>query len=504
MKRDSILVVDFGTSNVHVNVVDVWNGQILYSRSRKYTMMSPKEGYTEINPGELWDASEQCVGEVIRDMEEVELKAVTFSYFGDNLMLADSRGEPLTNIILAFDVRGENEAKAEFARRFTDEEFIRITGSTCVPFCTGPKILWFKKHKPELFESAAYFYTNQQWVNQNLGLEPVNDYTMACRKMMYDIRKREWSQPILSFLGIKEEQLGPVVPSTEIIGHIDKYGKVTLPFTLPVIAGSHDCDCGMYGVGAGVPDAGVIGDITGTYDHLGFIAPGYVNAGEQMLEQEIFSYCGPLHDTSVCLGAFPTSGAVLEWFMREIMGDCSPDAYDRMWENAEFDGRSSLLFDPHFSGNRGGMYGLGLTRTRQELFEAMIESLTFESRRILEGCRKIKNGDVTRVCVGGGAARSRRWMQLRADIWGCRVERMENIEVSSLGAALLAAVKTGLYPGIREASAHMLKTGDVYEPSREVRERYETRYREYLALGRMQGNAGGNSEAGAACTEKER
>ena len=53
MKRDSILVVDFGTSNVHVNVVHVWDGQILYSKSRKYAMLSPKDGYTEIKPHEF-------------------------------------------------------------------------------------------------------------------------------------------------------------------------------------------------------------------------------------------------------------------------------------------------------------------------------------------------------------------------------------------------------------------------------------------------------------------
>ncbi len=67
-----------------------------------------------------------------------------------------------------------------------------------------------------------------------------------------------------------------------------------MPFTLPVIIGSHDCDCGMYGVRAGLTDEGVVGDITGTYDHLGFIARGYVNAGEEMLEEQIFLIAGRL------------------------------------------------------------------------------------------------------------------------------------------------------------------------------------------------------------------
>ena len=84
--------------------------------------------------------------------------------------------------------------------------------------------------------------------------------------------------------------------------------------------------------------------------------------------------------------------------------------------------------------------------------------------------------------VGGGAARSEKWMQLRADIWGCRVERMQNIEVSSVGAALLAAVKVELYQDIKSAARSMLHIRDSYEPSKDISDRYELKYRQYLEL----------------------
>lgn len=482
MKRDGMLVVDFGTSNVHVNVIDTKDGRILYSSLGRYSMISPEDGYTELDPEELWRASEECVGKVVEELCDVELHGVTFSYFGDNLMLVDQEGNPLSNLILAFDIRGSEEAEGEFGLQFSEEEFIDITGSPCVPFCTGPKILWIKKYWPELFEKTAGFYTNQQWINQKLGLKPLNDYTMACRKMMFDIKNRQWSKPILDFLGIRKEQLGEVVSSTDIIGHIDTYGKVMLPFTLPVIIGSHDCDCGMYGTGAGLEGEGIIGDITGTYDHLGYVENGFVNGAKAESEASIYSYCGPLEDTSVCLGAFPTSGAVLQWFMKEIVGDVSPASYDTMWCNATFNGRNTILFNPHFSGNKGGVWGLGLTKTKEAVFESMIESLTFESKRILEGCFRLKKDAVSKVRVGGGTARSDRWMQLRADIWGCRVERMKNIEVSSAGAALLAAVAVGLYPDIKEASEHMLHVDVIYEPNQETQAAYEEKYRQYLKI----------------------
>ena len=141
-----------------------------------------------------------------------------------------------------------------------------------------------------------------------------------------------------------------------------------------------------------------------------------------------------------------------------------------------------IISNPHFSGNLGGIYGLGLTKTKEDLFESMIESLTFESRRILEGCKKIKKGSCDKVWVGGGAARSEKWMQLRADIWGCRVERMQNIEVSSVGAALLAAVKVELYQDIKSAARSMLHIRDSYEPSKDISDRYELKYRQYLEL----------------------
>ena len=73
-------------------------------------------------------------------MENVELHAITFSYFGIIINAGRQHGAPLTNIILAFDVRGTEEALGEFGSRFTDEEFIGITGGTCVTFCTGPKV----------------------------------------------------------------------------------------------------------------------------------------------------------------------------------------------------------------------------------------------------------------------------------------------------------------------------------------------------------------------------
>lgn len=480
MGEKVILVVDFGTSNVHVNAVKVSNGEIICSTSQKYPMISPEDGYTEVDANLLWQNSETCVGDVIENLgENQEIAAITFSYFGDNLILADKDGEALYNCILCFDIRGEKEAEYILSR-VPEKEILEMTGSSYSGFATGSKILWVKKNMPEIYKKTAYFYTNQQFINHKLGLPPVNDYTMACRKSLYDIRSRKWAKPLLDVIGVKEEQLGDVVGAWEVIGTITRYGHVELPYEVPVLAGCHDCDCGMVGLGIGNEEEDAIADITGTYDHLGYLANGAVNMAVQHPDEVLGSYCGPLENTSVCLGAFPTSGALLEWFMREINGDTSQCAYRKLWEMAVFDGSGSLAVIPTFANNEGAFLGLGLTKTRTDLFEGIIEALTYECRRILESCATVKQGGVHRIRIGGGAANSDVWMQLRADISGKRVERTQNIEVSSLGAAIIAAVSVGIYGNIQEAVQAMVHVRDVFEPREHIFKRYNQKYREYI------------------------
>jgi len=194
----------------------------------------------------------------------------------------------------------------------------------------------------------------------------------------------------------------------------------------------------------------------------------------------MISYLGPLPNTSVCLGAFPTSGALLEWFMREINGDTSQLAYSRLWEATTFDGTGTVMVYPQLSSSDGAFSGIGLATKRIDLFRAVIESLTFETRRIIDECKRTKNGIIRRVRIGGGTAQSPEWLQLRADIMGIVFESTANLEVSSLGAAILAAKEIGVYSDILHASQAMVQVKDIYAPNFKIGSRYEDMYQNYL------------------------
>lgn len=479
-KRYCILVVDFGTSNVHINMVDVQTGEILFATSRKYDIVSEQDGYAEIDPETLWKASMEGVGCVIQGMDmDIVLSGISFSYFGDNLLLMDESMKPLSNLVLGFDVRGAEEV-AEIEHGLKDRTFAQIVGCKCETMCTGAKILWFRKNEPELFKKCTHFFTNQQYILWKLGLRPVNDITMASRKCMVDLSTRTWSEEIMQVVGISADQLGEIVNTGEIIGTIEQYGDVILPAPVPVVVGGHDCDCGMIGVGVFDENQPVVADIAGTFDHIGYEAKGIINLGASEDSENVCSYSGPIPDSCSCFGAFPTSGALMEWFMREIAGGTTPEYFRNLWEQTKLDGSVSLQCIPFVGTKNGCFKQICLTHTRASMFEALVEALTFEARRVLEEITKEKPGGVHSVRIGGGLAHESRWLQLRANVFGCCVERMENIEISSLGAAVIAAVSLNMYPSIVAATKKMIRTETVFEPDPKLTPIYQAKYQRYL------------------------
>lgn len=477
--KNTILIIDFGTSKVHVNLIDTENGEVLTAVSRAYQTIIKSPGFAEIDPYELWHAAEHCVGRIVCGVhKETHIQGISFSYFGDSIMAAGENGEPLTNLILAFDSRAFAQSR-ELSANIGEEEYRRITGGICSSDDSGAKILWLKQNEPEIFKEARHFYTNQEFVLKMLGLGAHLDVTMASRKMLYDVRGKEWSSRLLDYIGISPDSLGHVVESMAVVGEITSFGSVRLPRKVPVIIGAHDCDCGMAGAGADRAEHGILADITGTWDHLGYISRKSADTEIAVKGGLMHTYCGPLPDSSVCLGAFPTSGAVIEWFMRRIVGDISPKAYDRLWKEVDFRHLGQEMFYPYFSANQGVFTGLGLGSDKGKLFAAIIEALTFEAKNIIEICGASASTTFTKIHIGGGASSSEKWLQLRADIFEKPVYKLRNTEISSLGAAILAMTALGVYETTEDAIRNTVIVERVYRPDDRRKQYYRDKFEKY-------------------------
>ena len=103
------------------------------------------------------------------------------------------------------------------------------------------------------------------------------------------------------------------------------------------------------------------------------------------------------------------------------------------------------------------------------------------NRHLIEGVEPHHPGPIRAVNVGGGAANSAVWMQLRADITGKEIRRMRNIEVSAVGAAILCAIRAGIYDTVEDAMTSMATIRDVFAPDPGLHEKYEEKYQAWKA-----------------------
>lgn len=116
-----------------------------------------------------------------------------------------------------------------------------------------------------------------------------------------------------------------------------------------------------------------------------------------------------------------------------------------------------------------------------QFYQAVIEGITFKLKYILTAMEENKIVKENAVIMsGGGGTASDKWLQFKADLFNKKVCRMKNKEVSALGAAMLVSVGTGIYKDMKEAAQNMIEVEIVFEPRREVTEKYEQKYGEYL------------------------
>lgn len=468
---ECMLVVDFGTSNARTNLIDINTGKIVLGKSKPVSYFSPKKDYHEINVDDYWNASVETMGHVINDLpDKCKILGLIFSYIGDSLVPVDKDGDPVYNMIASYDLRARNDMEL-YTQVLGEKRFEEISGCPLTPRNTGVKIHWLKKYMPEKMEHAAMYLTLQQYVNMKLGLGPVSDYSVANRKLMLDVRTKKWSEELMSLIGTDVSEMGPVIVSgDECIGKIRRYGSVELPYEMPVFPGGHDSAVGFIGLGMDIYTEGILGNVGGTFDHYGYLTDRYDNTIEKAGIQTV---AGPVGGSYVTIKAHP-AGKDLLWFVNELTGENDTGALNKYFSRAVFDGTNQSYYTTGLDTGTGSFLYLKNTSGPQEIFETLIEGMTFLSKDYVELFKKLpRKFDVIRI--GGGSGKSREWPALKANVFGCPVETVSNLEVSSVGAAAAGAVGLGIY-SYKEAFDRMVSVSEVFEPDAEISGRYQENY----------------------------
>ena len=479
------LGVDIGGTGAKCVAFDDHGAQLALS----YIEYPNPPGKANLEPQVLSDS----VVRVIRDCVQAlparnAVAAITVSSFGESFVPIDEHGAPLTDIIMYF-ANSESGEFDELVRRVGEETFMRVARILPDASYSLAKMLYTLRtaQRPvwKFLPIAAY-------VCYRLSGAVMTDVSLACRTLLYDVEKREWSRELLEASGVALDQLPDVCPTGTAVGFLrpEIAQALSLPENVRVVIGSHDqivnaLACGVREYGDGV-------NVSGTCECIEPLFAGI--PGDFGFTKENFACVPYVDDAGYVTYAYNISGgAVVRWYRDQLARHLSAQAkaehvsiYDLLNRACPKEPTDVIVL-PFLQGMggtpdvrpnaRGMFYGVTMETGLPEFYRAILEGLTFEMAYNLE---KLEGFGVApnRLYACGGGARSKVWLQIKADIWNREILPVKTEETGALGSAILgfAAVT-----GEKDRLALAKKFVQLGEPMRPDAARVEV-YREKFQL----------------------
>lgn len=491
----SFLGIDLGTTGIKCVVYNE-DGRMLDKTYREYKLFMPKKGVVELNSEIVWE--KLCLN--LKELNSIEVikrdpvEALSISVSGDEAVPVDRKGNPLYNVIMAMDKRGEEENKW-IVSLLGAEKIYKITGQPPSNLYPLNKLIWFKNNKPEIFNNTYKFLCWEEFIFQKLGLEPITDYSVACRTMAFDILKKEYSEEILKKVDIDANLFPKAVLSGTEIGSVNKTLASELGFKkeVKVVTGGFDQICAALGSGVIKDEMASVG--TGTMEVM------QVCFAHPISEPKMLSYgypfcCHALNSLFIALSINYCGGVIFKWYRdnfanneKKIAKKKNLNVYDVIMDLA-LKSKYPVLFLPYFEGSQtprnnpdatGAILGMTLRTTKEDMIKGMFEGITFDLRLNLEKMEEtgIK---IDALRATGGGARSDTWLQIKADVTGKLIQKIDVDESGCMAAAVLAGYGTGRFDSVEQVLQKWVKIGKEFEPDMKKYKRYQAKYEQWLKV----------------------
>lgn len=488
MHGSHLLGIDIGTSGLKCALVATSDGRIVTQAYRPYSPLSPRPGWAEQEPDTWFDAAVAAVREVTAacPAESSSIAGIGFSGQMHSAVLLDSDLDAIAPAILWLDRRSTRQVES-LKDSVGLDCLARWTGNPVTPGLTLSSLLWLREQAPDLWRRVAHVVLPKDYVRFRLTGELATDLSDASATGLLQVGDRCWCQDLLAAAGIPASILPPLADSAEVVGALrpEMADLLRLPRGIPVICGAGDQPAGAVGNGMLLP--GLVSCTIGTGGQLLAVAQQY--RYDPQLRLHTFCHAAP--DRWYWLGATLAAGLSLRWLRDEVLGGAYE--YSQLADAASSiePGAEGLIYLPHLAGERtphmnpnarGVFYGLTMRHTWRHMARAVMEGVVLSLLQALDLIREL--GQVDRVIAAGGGTQHPLWIQLQADVLGLPVVRTQTQEAAAVGAALLAGVGAGVYPGLEAACRQAVHWSDIrvhphpsrQETYRELAARYRSLY----------------------------
>lgn len=493
-----LLGMDCGTTNIKAIILGE-DGTVVAEASRPSKFMNPGPNMQEQDANEWWSntveifrsLTEQAGHDIVKRIRGISVSSHTVT-----MLPVDAEGNPLRNAMTYQDNRSAEELHY-IVDTIGFDRFVKIVGGQPAVAFLPNKLLWFKKHEPELYAKTACFLQASSFINYKLTGKMTMDIDQATRTQCLDISTMEWSKEIGDVIGVDlDEKLPKPRLVDEIIGFVtEEAAKTTgLMEGVPVIAGCSDAMASMHATG--MSRLGEAGESSGTTS-LVFVGSDVKSAPDIPVVTKPCTIDGMpwIFDAPI-----QTSGAALKWFIEKMAAeevtyakeqDLNIYTYLNELALESKPGAGGLFFFPYLLGERAplwneyarGMFiGMGMDMKRSDLVRAVFEGTAFALRHVMETVKEAgATAELLRIC--GGGAKSRTWCQIKASMLNMPVYVMDDKSGDvPVGDALIVGHKLGVFPELTKAAEKIVKVNEIIEPVEEWVEAYDKLYPYYVEM----------------------
>lgn len=477
-----LLGIDIGTSACKVAVFDE-NGQIMASAAEGYSLYYPNPGWVEQDPEEWWQAICKATKKVTANGIAENIVGVGIDGQSWSAIPVDKEGNCLHNSPIWMDTRAR-DITDRLKETLGEDHIFKVAGNGVEPAYTTPKMIWFKENVPEVYNKTYKFLQSNSYIAMKLTGVMSQDISQGYGIHFFNQEKLKYDECLAKEMGLEVDHLMEPVACHAVVGAVTKEAAALTGLTegTPVVAGGLDAACGTLGAGVYKPGQ--------TQEQGGQAGGMSICTDKALAHPKLILSTHVIPGLWLLQGGTVGGGGVLRWFKQELAN--VGESFDDITAMAEkiAPGSEGVLFLPYMAGERSPIwnpdakavfYGLSFNKTKAHMARAALESVAFSLEHNMRTALEV-NAQVNELVAMGGAANSKLWTQIKADVTGKKIIVPSSDTATTLGAAILAGVGVGVYGGFEEAVKKTVVLTREHEPDMKNHEIYKGCVDAYLRL----------------------
>ena len=456
--KSYFLIIDQGTTSSRV-VIYKKNFEIFDIVQKEFKQFFPNEGWVEHDANEIWTDVKYLITKALKKNKLLAKNIISIGIANQRettVLWNKATGKPICRAIVWQD-RRTSEYCSNLKKRGLGKKIQKITGLELDPYFSASKIKWIfdnvKEANINLKQNNLLFGTIDTWLLWNLteGKSHLTDISNASRTMIFDSKKEEWSNEILKIFRISKKILPQVVENSFNFGSTKLFGE---QISIGGMAGDQQAAT----IGQACFDKGQSKSTYGTGCFLLMnIGDKFKLSKNRLLTTVAYKINGK---KMFCYeGSIFVAGSAIQWLRDNLHFFKNSNETDKLYkkanknENLYFVPALTGLGAPYWNPNaRGTFFGITRNTSKEDIIKATLDSLSYQTYELIECMEKDSKTKISEIRVDGGMVKNNNFLQSLSDITQIKIIRPKNIETTSLGAAYLAALQSGLIKNTKEIS----------------------------------------------------